>query len=706
LHLHTKSKTNKNCLKTKLLIGVISFALFACNFEKSEVKQAQKGIIDLRQSSLKNVSLQGEFAFTWQKVASPNEMKKVNTFLNVPDEWNKYGYPAEGYATYSVQILLPKQLPKHLALALPNIATAYRLWLNDKKVYELGSFSTTPDSSLAKYQRAFVPIPDNLLKKDTLQVTFQISNYEHFRGGIYNPIFLGDAQILHNNAMKMRDLEVFMLGALAIMMSFHTILFLYLFRKQTYESLYLAILCGLVIVRTLIVNVGSQYWLVLFPESSFEFLLRTEYLVTYAMPIFTLLFANTLIRKVLSQKFLLFAKWIGLLTILLAFLPISTYSYSLNWFYFVLGLTYLVLLYMGVVGMIKGYKESVLITLSFVVLLVFSILEILHHQSIIYWEYANWGLIGTIIFLFIQSFVVSYRVSRAFTRAAYLSDNLKKEVARRTQELEAQKEALEKANKAIEQAQESTMASIRYAQRIQNALLPSNRNLNRHLKEYFIFYQPRDFVSGDFYWFHARDEEFYIAVADCTGHGVPGAIMAVMADISLDYAFFRQEYEDIAQLLADFDRELIKLLNKNVNPDEEPAQDGLVIALCKVNKHTKLLTYTAASSPAFIIREGVLVELNPDKHIIGGSIKEGKEFSSQTFQLKENDMLYLFSDGYQDQFGGEKKKKMGTRRFKEILLEIAPRPIQEQKEILEKEFNAWKGNYSQIDDVLVMGIRF
>lgn len=693
-------------MKTKILLGAISFLLFACNSYRSEIRYAKKGVIDLRDTRLEYISLRGEFAFAWQKEATPAQMRQSKKFLPLPDEWNKYGYLPQGYATYSVRVLLPPAPRTPLVLVLPNIATAYRLFFNDVQVYSLGNFATQAEQSLPKYQKAIIPIADSLLKSDTLQITFQISNYEHFRGGIYNPIYLSQSNIAHQKAMLARDFDLFLTGSLVFMILFHLTLFFFLSGRQTYESLYLSLICIGVVLRTLIISVGSQYWLVLFPDSSFALMMRLEFLVVYAMPLLIILFINAVVSKVLSERFLKLSKIVGGALIILSFLPITTYLYSSYIFYPIMLLTYLIGFYVSVQGIRRRQKEAIIIFLALLVPFLANFLESLHHLGFIYIDYANISPIGMIIFLLLQSFVIAYRVARTFSQVAYLSKNLEKEVARRTRELEMQKSELEQAKEQIEKARENTMASIRYAQRIQNAILPSNRTMSRYLKEFFIFYQPRDVVSGDFYWFQGKEDEFYIAVADCTGHGVPGAIMAVMADISLDYAFFRQEYQDISEILAAFDKELIKLLSKNVNPEEEPAQDGLVIALCKVDKKTNLLTYTAASSPAFIVRDGVLIELNPDKYIIGGGVKEGKEFSSQTFQLEEKDMLYLFSDGYQDQFGGEKKKKLGTRRFKELLLEIAQKPVQEQKELIEKEFNLWKGNYSQIDDVLVIGIRF
>jgi serine phosphatase RsbU (regulator of sigma subunit) len=687
--------TLKASITCILLLVVL---LGACKFPKTPtVQYAQKGVIDLRNDSLENVSLRGEYAFVWQKIAEPSEMRQIKQYLYLPNEWNKYGYSPQGYATYSLQVVLPP-LQKNIALYLPNVATAYRLWFNNQLVYELGKLSTTPQNALASYQDAIIPIPDSLLKNPTLQITLQISNYEHFRGGVYGDIRLGKLDSFKNSELYIRDFELFSIGSLLFMMTFHGILFLFLSHRQTKESLYLSLLCGVVIARALVINVGSQYWLEIFPNSSFEWMIRIEFLATYFVPLLILKFCDALLPQVLSAKITKICTWLGIIIILSALLPVQTYLYSLPVFYLVIFSFYLLLFYACIKARKNGIKEAYLILLSLLLSFVFSILEMMHHSGWLLLPYANISHQGMIAFLFIQSFVISHRIAKAFSEVAYLTKNLEKEVEKRTQELENK-------NLQIERVNENMMASIRYAQRIQNATLPSQRIISKFLEEHFIFYRPRDIVSGDFYWFQHKGESVYVAVADCTGHGVPGAIMSVMGDISLDYAFFRQDYTQLSDLLAAFDKELIKLLNKNVNPDEERAHDGIVIALCKINLETKELIYTAANSPICIVRDGVLTELNPDKHIIGGNVVEAKDFTTQTFQLKEGDMIYLFSDGYYDQFGGEKKKKYGTRKFKELLLQIAPKPIEEQKKHIEDEFEQWKASYSQIDDVLVMGIR-
>ncbi len=690
-----------------LLLGLTS-----CWKEKQHFV-AERGILDLsKEEKIELLRLKGEFFFAWQKELSPKEILQSQTFLPLPAEWNKKGYPPQGFATYGLLIKLP-QKSKDLGLELPNVATAYRLWFNDSLFTSMGNFATSADSSVASYQKNIIKIPNHFLTNDILQITIQISNYEHFRGGIYFPMYLGAWNQIYQKNQKIRDFELFIIGALIFMAVFHSILYFFLSRRQrNHDSLYLVIICLLVVLRTSLLSVGSQYWREIFPHSSFEVMMRTEFFSVYALPLAILLFLDALLPGVLSRKAFRIAVIMAVGMLLLAFLPIPTYLHTIPIYYLVIYALYILEIYACVKAKRKGVKEAYLILLAFLMPLIFSFLETLHHQGIILFNYANITLLGMILFLFFQSFVISYRIARAYARVAYLSKNLEREVLKRTRELEEQKEeltqsniALENAKNEIERTRENILSSIRYAQRIQNAILPSERYMNKFLKEYFVFYQPRDVVSGDFYWFQGDENCFYIAVADCTGHGVPGAIMATMANISLDYAFFRKEYKDLGELLTIFDRGLVKLLHKNVQADEEPTQDGLVITICKINTTTLEMQYASASTPVYVVRKEMLTELPFDKYIIGGSSRETKNFIEHSFQLEKDDMIYLFSDGYQDQFGGEKKKKLGYRKFKELLQKAALLKINEQKVFLEKEFNTWKGSYSQIDDVLIVGIK-
>lgn len=701
-------------IKDYILIIGLAIGLTGCWKEQKNF-YARKGVLDLSQeNNIELLQVKGEFFFAWQKVLSPQDILKTpDSFLILPDEWNKRSYLPQGFATYSLLIKLPSKI-KDIALELPSVATAYRLWLNDSLYFSMGRFSTDPDSSVASYQKAVIQIPKHFLSEGRLQITLNISNYEHFRGGIYYPIYLGTSRAIRQKNQKIHDFELFVMGVLVFMGVFHSILYFFLSRRQrNHDSLYLALICLLVILRTSLISVGSQYWRELFPESSFELMMRTEFFSMYALPLAILLFLNALLPGILPTKLFRIARWVTLLMAAMAFLPIPTYLYSIPLFYVVMCGLYALEVYACFKAKRQGVKEAYLILTAFLMPLIFTFLEILYYQGIIFFSYANITLLGMLLFLFTESFVISYRIAKAFAKVAYLSKNLEREVIKRTRELEEQKEellqsniALENAKNEIQKAQESILASIHYAQRIQNAMLPSDKYISYYVKEYFVFYQPRDVVSGDFYWFYAEsDTSFYIAAADCTGHGVPGAIMATMAHISLDYAFFRKEYHNLGELLTVFDKELIKFLHKNAHYDEEPSKDGLVIAICKIDLHAMQMQYASANSPVYVVRNGTLIELPCDKYIIGGGSKECKNFVERTLRLEKDDMIYLFSDGYQDQFGGEKKKKMGNRRFRELLQKASSLQVSEQKQFLEKEFYEWKGDYSQIDDILIIGIR-
>ncbi|MDX1902941.1 MAG: SpoIIE family protein phosphatase [Thermonemataceae bacterium] len=653
--------------------------------------------MDLSKENIHYISLEGEWFFAWKKALTPANAKKEKYFLALPSEWNKFGFSPQGYATYSLLLKLPQD-SKNLALELPNVASAYRIWLNDTEFQGKGQFSINKQGSKAAYQGNIILLPDSLLQRKEIQITLQISNYEHFRGGIYMPLYIGDKEIIEAKKSSVAALEMFGLGALFFMMTFHFILFFFHSQSQQKEALFLALLCLFIILRTLVINVGSQYWYKLFPDSDFSLVLHIEFITAYAFPFLMINFINAIFPDILSSKALKRLNLVASFLIFTAFLPVSSYLYTLPIFYIFLLIAYFTEFYVCVKAIKYKYPQANTIFIAFLIPFLVSFFESLHHSGILFLPYANISFLGVLFFLFLQSFVISYRIAQAFRKSAYLSKNLEIEVQVRTQELEEQKLQFEKVN-------ENILASIRYAQRIQSGILPSQQRMSKHLKDFFLFYKPRDIVGGDFYWLQKRHNDLYIAAADCTGHGVPGALMAVMGDIALDYAFFRQENQDLATMMHSFDMELLKLINKNASKEDELSRDGIVVTLCKINFEDKKLSYVGANSPMYLIRKGELKEFLPQKYIIGGSNEDEKHFEVQEIDLQENDMLYLFSDGYVDQFGGDKKKKYGTKRFKELLLSISNEPTQEQERIISKEFEEWKRNFSQIDDILLIGIR-
>jgi len=267
----------------------------------------------------------------------------------------------------------------------------------------------------------------------------------------------------------------------------------------------------------------------------------------------------------------------------------------------------------------------------------------------------------------------------------------------------AQKHLVEEKNKEITD-------SINYAKRLQKAILASDKTMRAVFEQSFILYKPKDIVSGDFYWIlHTEDKSiekniFAFAAADCTGHGVPGAFMSMLNSTLLNQTAYNSDITTPADALNFLNQELPKNLR---SPDDtENIQDGMDIAFCLVDLNKKILKYSGANNPCWVVRDNQVIELKPTKQAITASNEyDKKKFNDEIFQLEKNDCVYVFTDGYADQFGGPKGKKFKYRTLSDLLVSINPETLDKQKEILEQQFMEWKGSLEQVDDVLIMGIK-
>ncbi|HUX94543.1 MAG TPA: SpoIIE family protein phosphatase [Bacteroidales bacterium] len=274
---------------------------------------------------------------------------------------------------------------------------------------------------------------------------------------------------------------------------------------------------------------------------------------------------------------------------------------------------------------------------------------------------------------------------------------LEEKVKERTEKIEKQKEEIEEQKKHI-------MDSIYYARRIQNAILPSFSLIDAYLKEYFILYLPKDIVSGDFYWMNGIDGLCMIAAVDCTGHGVPGAFMSIVGFNQLNYAVSVKKARSAASIMDELNAGVINTLNENLS--ENSIKDGMDMALCVFDLDAKKLEFAGANNPMVMIRNDEVTVYKGDRYPIG--VYEGgvpKPFSNNKIDIIDGDCIYMFSDGYPDQFGGPDNKKFMFRRFQELLLEVHSLPMSQQKETLNRKLSEWKGDNEQIDDILVIGIR-
>lgn len=255
----------------------------------------------------------------------------------------------------------------------------------------------------------------------------------------------------------------------------------------------------------------------------------------------------------------------------------------------------------------------------------------------------------------------------------------------------------------IEKKNKNIMASINYARKIQNAILPDNKIIIEGLPQNFIFYRCKDVVSGDFYYYTNKDSQHLISAIDCTGHGVPGAFMSLIGYSQLNHIVEGRGITEPASILNNLDKAVVLSLKQHEDPT---SKDGMDVALCSIDSNHKILQYAGANRPLYFIRNGELTEIKGDKFPIGGTYhKVEKKFTNHRIEIQKGDTFYIFSDGYVDQFSADNQKYM-SKRFRAFLLEIVGEDMVTQQELIKQEFDNWKGATNQLDDVLVIGLRF
>lgn len=321
-----------------------------------------------------------------------------------------------------------------------------------------------------------------------------------------------------------------------------------------------------------------------------------------------------------------------------------------------------------------------------------------------------WKSIWFYTLAFVVLVIIVLIIIRFRTQQLELQKNkLTQLVNLQTLELKTKYDELNKAKKVIEEINQDFTDSVTYAQRIQEAVLPTKAITEAFLNKLLIFYKPRDIVSGDFYWYGLKNNKFIVAVCDCTGHGVPGAFMSLIGGSILNKIVFDRGITEPSQILFELDNEVVSSINKN----NRNVNDGMEMGLICFDFEERKLYFAGARRPLVYFNRNTnnqmqLNEIKGDIYPIGGLqgiFDSTKEFTTKSIEIEKESMLYMFSDGITDQFNDGNKKRISTKRFKEFLSEIVEFPITEQEMLLNSFFSSWKGNNNQTDDVLVLGIR-
>jgi serine phosphatase RsbU (regulator of sigma subunit) len=309
------------------------------------------------------------------------------------------------------------------------------------------------------------------------------------------------------------------------------------------------------------------------------------------------------------------------------------------------------------------------------------------------WYRSWWAyLIDAVLFILAIWWIIQLKTKRLKQR----QKELEEDVATATQEIRQQKEQVEEAHKEITD-------SINYAERIQRSFLATKELLSENLQDYFVFFQPKEAVSGDFYWAKKlTNGNFVIVNADSTGHGVPGAIMSILNISAIEQAV----KEGLTNPSAIFNATRKTIIERLQNDGSiEGGKDGMDASILSFNADKSKFTYAAAQNPIWVVRGDELIEIKPEKMPIGKHDNDAVPFVGGEFETHKGDVVYTLTDGYQDQFGGGKGKKFKVRPFKNFLISIAQLPMQEQKEKLQHTFTSWKGDEEQVDDVCIIGVK-
>jgi serine phosphatase RsbU (regulator of sigma subunit) len=313
----------------------------------------------------------------------------------------------------------------------------------------------------------------------------------------------------------------------------------------------------------------------------------------------------------------------------------------------------------------------------------------------------NYVLFGFIILVILIGLVIlrSY-FQKKKTNKLLVNKNF--EIQQQKEEIETQNGMLLEQKSKIEESHLQITDSINYAKRIQSALLNIEIPIETLFKEYFIYYKPRDIVSGDFYWIEKIHNKIVVVAADCTGHGVPGAFMSMLGISLLNELTTSDRIETPGEILNEL-RNKVKIYLRQTGKMEEN-KDGMDMAMVIIDTDTWSAKFSGANNPIYIIRDHQFMEYKPTRNPIGIYLNE-LPFKTEEIQLQKNDSLYLFSDGYIDQFGGEKGVRLKSSKFRELLLSICEKPMTEQHILLEEAYCQWKGNHEQVDDILILGLK-
>lgn len=653
-----------------ILFILLSHALFG--------NKVSKGVIDLSKEKLTdNIhNLDGDWLFSWD--SNFNEFTPTQT-STVPGFWNSKkngGFSTFGQAVYRVKVILPENKVK-LALRINNIHNAYQLYLGDSLLHEHGKTSKIEAEQIADWSPFLLPIRP---KSNTFELTFVVSNFGHRNAGFASSIYIGDYEKMIKDREFRMSIDALIIGGVFVLGIF--LLGMYFLWQKEKSLLYF--LAFTLIFGFWISFRDEKVFFSLWKSFNWELALRLEYgALIGSISIFTVyisaLFPKFNIKFI--QRLVLTLNAIALSLVLFAPTHIFTFVAYNNIFTLITSMSYITIVF---IRSIKSKEHNnVFTSIALFILFTLIILKISSFLSVFPVNNTLTDLL-TLLFVFAMGLIFASRFSGVFNSVVFLKNKA----------IQQQKD-LKIKNKEI-------LASIQYAKHLQSTILPAPSQVKSIFKKSFIFFEPKDIVSGDFYWVEQHNDLVYFAVADCTGHGVPGAMVSFVCSNALSKAIVEENISS-PNLILDRTREIVI---KQFSTSETSLNDGMDISLGVYNPSSKTLEWAGANNPILVIKKDSesITEIRGNKQPIGKYVNDLTPFDSHSMQLNEGDRIYLFSDGYIDQFGGENGKKFKSNNLKKLILNIQNSPIETHHSKLSQAFYDWQGDFEQIDDVCLMGI--
>jgi len=723
----------------KYLVLIIITLFFSCKKTEKQYSYAEKGIITLTSAQINTktgAKLIGEWEFYENKLYTPDSFATNNIkpkYINSPEKDPNTKLKRHLYATYRLKAIV-KNINFPLVITNKRIFSSNKIWVNGKLLAEAGKVNTNIQNYKSELKITFAEILNINSKIDTLDIVIQVANFHDPVSGIITPIKLENLK----KATKKQALEVsFLVAIIAIL--FIIGLFsatIFIIRKKDYYYLALTALSIVFITFSLATNDTLLKNIFI---SDFSVLTRLTHISISLYPSIIIMFFYFIYKNEVSKKIAIISLIISLalvifslffnieiirrLTIIKVIFIFSSFSY--------------LLLFALTKAIINKRNGALWAFIGLFILSLTTLNDILFSLSILNIGYiSSYGFLGYFIF---QAITIASNFANTIKHNELLSKKLefhnknleqiiksrteqvyfqKEEILARNEELQMQNEEILAQREDIKTINEKTLhqnaqtnSSIRYAGKIQTAILPNRIEIEKEL-DFFILHKPKDKVSGDFYWYYSNKNaeqnttEIYTAIVDCTGHGVPAALMSMLGNMILNNLIIQQKYKKPSEILSKMHREIVAILKQEENKND----DGMDICICRIDKKnnvTTKVTFSGAKSPLFYINSANKVtRVKGCPKPIGGIIDSEFDFFYTDMEIipEKGDMLYLTSDGYIDQNNNE-RRRFGTVKFMKLLRIISNRPTIAQRQVLLRELIDFMEGEEQRDDISIWGIK-